>query len=165
VVLERWALGDAYEAYVGRWSRVVATEFVRWLDVAPDVRWLDVGCGTGALSATVLRDAAPAAVVAVDPSAGFLRTARAGIADPRVAFAAADARAVPLADGAVGAVVSGLVLNFVPDAARAVAELARVTAPGGTVAAYVWDYAEGMEFMRLFWDAAAELDPDTGPLD
>jgi SAM-dependent methyltransferase len=162
-VLERWAVGDAYEAYVGRWSRRVAAEFVPALDVAPGARWLDVGCGTGALASTALDAAEPAAVAGVDASTGFLRTAAAR--EGRAAFAAGDARALPLADAAVDVVVSGLVLNFVPDPARAVAELARVAAPGGVVAAYVWDYAEGMQFMRYFWDAAAELDPAAAELD
>jgi SAM-dependent methyltransferase len=162
-VLERWAVGDAYEAYVGRWSRRVAAEFVSWLDVAPGARWLDVGCGTGALAGTVVATAGPAAVLGLDSSTGFLRTAVAG--NPGVAFAAADARRLPLADGGLDAVISGLALNFVPGPERAAAEFARVVAPGGVVAAYVWDYAEGMEFMRLFWDAAAELDPAAAELD
>jgi SAM-dependent methyltransferase len=162
-MLERWAAGDAYEAYVGRWSRRVAAEFVAGLGVAPRARWLDVGCGTGALAGAVVAGAGPAAVLGLDPSTDFLRTAVAG--NPGVAFAAADARSLPLADGGVDAVVSGLALNFVPRPERAAAEFARVAAPGGVVAAYVWDYAEGMEFMRHFWDAAAELDPAAAELD
>jgi SAM-dependent methyltransferase len=161
----RWESGDAYEAYVGRWSRLVAAEFFAWLDVPPGKRWLDVGSGTGVLTATALAAADPAAIVGVDASTGFLRTARARVTDPRAAFSAGDARRLPLADGAFDAVVSGLVLNFVPDAPGAVAGLARVAAPGGTVAAYVWDYAEGMAFMRHFWDAATALDPAAAELD
>jgi SAM-dependent methyltransferase len=162
-MLERWAAGDAYEAYVGRWSRRVAAEFVARLGVAPGARWLDVGCGTGALAGAVVAGAGPAAVLGLDPSTDFLRAAVAG--NPGVAFAAADARSLPLADGGVDAVVSGLALNFVPGPDRAAAEFARVVAPGGVVAAYVWDYAEGMEFMRHFWDAAAELDGTARSLD
>ena len=99
----------------------------------------------------------------LDSSTGFLRTAVAG--NPGVAFAAADARSLPLADGSADAVVSGLALNFVPGPEGAAAEFARVAAPGGVVAAYVWDYAEGMELMRHFWDAAADLDPAAVELD
>jgi SAM-dependent methyltransferase len=159
VVSDIWSEGDAYEAYVGRWSRLVAGLFVGWVDLPPGRRWLDVGCGTGALTTAVLSGAEPAEVVGVDPSDGFLGTARASIADPRARFRTADARSLPFPDATFDAVVSGLALNFVPDPARAAAEAARVTAPGGVVAAYVWDYAEGMAMLRHFWDAATALDP------
>jgi SAM-dependent methyltransferase len=160
-----WSGGDAYEAYVGRWSRPVAAAFVRWLAIPAGRAWLDVGCGTGALTATVLAQAAPAAVVGVDPAEPFLATARARIPDPRATFQSGDARALPVPDATVDAVVSGLALNFVPDADRAVAEFVRVTRAGGTAAAYVWDYAGGMAMMRYFWDAAAALDPAAAELD
>jgi ubiquinone/menaquinone biosynthesis C-methylase UbiE len=133
--VEVWAAGDAYEPYIGRWSRPVAAELVAWLAPAAGGRWLDVGCGTGALGAAVLAGADPAALVGVDPSAGFLAHARARLDDRRARFVVADARRLPLADGRFDAVVSGLVLNFVPDPAAAVAEMARVARPGGRVAA------------------------------
>lgn len=138
---------------------------MRWLDVPAGRRWLDVGCGTGALTATVLAVADPAEVIGVDPSEAFLATANTRIADPRAHFRAGDARSLPLPDGQVDVVVSGLALNFVPDPPRAAAELARVTRPGGAAAAYVWDYAEGMAMMRHFWDAAVALDPAAAELD
>lgn len=150
---------------MGRWSRRVAVEFVTWLGVPPGRRWLDVGCGTGALSTAVLAGAEPAEVVGVDPSEGFLATARARIDDPRATFESADARSLPFPDDRFDAIVSGLVLNFVPDAPAAVAQWARVAAPGAVVAAYLWDYAEGMEFMRHFWDVAAQVDPASAELD
>jgi SAM-dependent methyltransferase len=162
---EVWAEGDAYESYVGRWSRRVAEVFLRWLDVPAGRCWLDAGCGTGALTAAVLAAADPARVVGVDTSAGFLASARARIAGPRCGFCLADARSLPLPDRRFGAAVSGLALNFVPDPGRAVAELTRVVTPGGVVAAYVWDYAEGMAMMRYFWDAATALDPAAAELD
>ncbi|WP_238598710.1 class I SAM-dependent methyltransferase [Saccharothrix sp. ALI-22-I] len=162
---EVWAVGAAYEAYVGRWSLPVADLFLRWLQVPARRRWLDVGCGTGALATTVLGAAEPAEVVGVDPSEGFLNTASARITDPRAAFHLGDARSLPLPDHRFDAVVSGLALNFVPDPARAVAEFARVAAPGGVVAAYVWDYAEGMAMTRYFWDVATDLDPAATDLD
>jgi len=165
VTQDVWASGEAYEAYVGRWSRAVAARFVGWLAVPVGRRWLDVGCGTGALTATVLSAAGPAEIVGVDPSTGFLATASARIDDPRAAFQPADARALPLPDDRFDAVVSGLVLNFVPEPARAVAEMRRVVRPGGTVAAYVWDYAGEMHLIRTFWDAAVELDPAAAALD
>lgn len=162
---EVWADGAAYEAYVGRWSRLVAAEFLAGLDQPPGLRWLDVGCGTGALTSTVLARTDPARVDGVDPSGGFVAHARTRVADPRVVFHVGDARALPLPAAAVDVVVSGLALNFVPDPARAVAEFARVLSPGGVAAAYVWDYADGMTMMRYFWDAAAAHHPAAAELD
>lgn len=156
---DRWSGGDAYERYVGRWSRKVAPIFVDWLAVEAGRRWLDVGCGTGALSATVLAQADPESVVGIDPSADFVSHARERVADPRASFAVGDAEAIPLPVASVHVVVAGLVLNFIPDPAAGLAEMIRVAAPGATVAAYVWDYAEGMELMRAFFDAAIALDP------
>jgi SAM-dependent methyltransferase len=162
---DTWASGIAYEPYVGRWSRLVAREFVDWLGVAPAGRWLDVGCGTGALSQTILEAGAPAQVKGVDSSAGFVGYARAHVQDQRARFEVGDAQALP--DGAAGydAAVSALVLNFLPQPERAVREMARVARPGGVVAAYVWDYAGEMQFMRHFWDAVVALDPEKLDLD
>lgn len=159
-----WADGAAYEAYVGRWSRLVARDFVRLLALPPGLRWLDVGCGTGALTAAVLAGADPAHVAGVHPAVGFLADARERVDDPRAAFGVGDARALPVGDAAVDVVVSGLALNFVPDPGRAVAEFARVLRSGGVAAAYVWDYAEGMAMMRHFWAAAEALDPAVAEL-
>jgi SAM-dependent methyltransferase len=153
-----WESGAAYETYVGRWSRMVAARFVTWLDVPPGRRWLDVGSGTGALTSAVAAASAPLTVTGVDPSLGFLTAARSLAATPAL-LCAGDATALPLAGGRFDAVVSGLALNFTGRPAVAVEEFARVAAPGGVVAAYVWDYAGGMAMMREFWTAAAELDP------
>ena len=158
-----WAVGQAYDGYVGRWSRAVAAEFVRWLDVDAGLRWLDVGCGTGALAEAIAAGAQPDAVVGVDPSQGFLEVAKAR--NPGLEFHVGDARALPVGENEFDVVVSGLALNFVPEPARAVAECARAAKEGGLVAAYVWDYAEGMEMMRHFWDVAVELDPAAAEFD
>jgi SAM-dependent methyltransferase len=160
-----WAVGEGYERYVGRWSRLVAREFLAWLAVPAGREWFDLGCGTGALSQTILLHASPARVTGVDPSEGFLSSARAQITDPRAEFRQGDALAIPARDGAFAATVSGLVLNFIKDQAKAVAEMRRVTQPGGTVAAYVWDYAGEMQLMRHFWNAAVALNPATRELD
>jgi SAM-dependent methyltransferase len=160
-----WGSGAAYEPYVGRWSRLLAREFLAWLGVPTGRRWLDVGCGTGALSQTILDCAAPSEVVGVDPSAGYIEYARAQLPDETVRFEVGDARALPYEGGEFDAAVSGLMLNFVPEPDRAAAEMGRVVRDGGTVAAYVWDYAGKMELMRHFWDAAVELNPDAIELD
>src|SRR4051794_30796476 len=157
-----WAGGDRYEAYVGRWSRPVARRFVGALPVPAGGRWLDVGCGTGALTETVLATAEPSAVLGIDPSPDFVAHAAAHVTDPRAAFREGSAQALPTDDAAFDAVVSGLVLNFVPDPAGALDELRRVTRPGGIVAAYVWDYADGMQLMRRVLGRPAGPPPGPG---
>jgi SAM-dependent methyltransferase len=152
-----WADADRYEAFIGRWSRLVAREFLGWLQLGPGLRWLDVGSGAGGLSATILERAAPASVEGVDPSAGFVEHASAAV--PGARFSVAGAENLPFEDSRFDAVVSGLVLNFVGDPAAGVAEMARVVRGGGIVAAYVWDYAEGMQLLRRFFDAASAVDP------
>jgi SAM-dependent methyltransferase len=164
---EGWAIGELYEPFVGRWSRRVAERFVAWLPAAAGGRWLDVGCGTGALTDAVLAAADPRCVLAIDRSPGFVRHLRGRLVDGRVAVAVAvaDGGALPARDGSVDAVVSGLALNFLADPAGAVTAMARACRPGGVVAAYVWDYAAGMQPLRLFWDAAVALDPAAAELD
>jgi SAM-dependent methyltransferase len=162
---ENWSAGDLYEPYVGRWSRLVARAFVEWLDVKRGADWLDVGCGTGALTQTILERADPRSVVGIDASREYVDYAAAHTPDDRAKFTVADAQDLTLEPSSVDASVSGLCLNFVPEPARAVAEMCRVTRPGGRVAAYVWDYAEGVQFIRHFWDAAIALDPQAAKLD
>lgn len=154
---DNWKSGDAYEAYVGRWSREVGREFLSWLNAPAGGRWLDVGCGTGELSRAIAAKCSPHSVTGVDPSEGFLEYARNQPGD--IDYRAGDAQALPFEDESFDATVSGLVLNFVSDPGKGALEMVRVTQPGGVVAAYVWDYAGEMQFMRYFWDAAVELDP------
>lgn len=163
-VADPWLIGGPYERYMGRWSRQLAPRFLSWLNVPAGRRWLDVGCGTGALCEAILDHCSPSAVAGVEPSEGFLQTAKERLGT-RATFHSGGAAALPLADGSVDVVVSGLVLNFVPDPRAALVEMARVTAHGGTIGAYVWDYAAGMELIRIFWDAAIELDPAASGLD
>ena len=153
---DRWQRGDAYERYMGRWSRQLAPRFLQGLGVPSARRWLDVGCGTGALARAILDQCAPSTVIGVDPSAGFLDAARERL-PPQVVLHQAAADGLPLADAAVDATVSALVLNFVPDAPAALREMVRVTVHGGLLAACVWDYAQKMDLIRLYWDAAAQL--------
>jgi len=165
---DHWANGKSYERYIGRWSRFVAKEFVTWLDAPTGGQWLDVGCGTGVLSQTVLQLAEPARVKGVDRSEGFLSLAREQVRDDRVQFEIGDAQTLTDDSGIFDAVVSGLMLNFIPQPDRAFAEMRRVTRTSGLVAVYVWDYANGMQLIRHFFDAAVALDPsaaehDEGP--
>lgn len=160
-----WASGAAYEPYVGRWSRLVAREFVAWLAMPPDIRWLDVGCGTGALTQTILAMASPRSVHGIDPSEGFVAYTRANTSAAQATFAVGDAQSLQLDSSSYEVVVSGLVLNFIPDKETALAEMVRVTRPGGMVALYVWDYAGEMQLMRHFWDMVVSLNPAALELD
>ena len=157
--MTQWSAGEKYEPYVGRWSRLVAAEFVAWLDPPAGSSWLDVGCGTGALSETVLRMKPPSRLLGVDSSSAYVEHAREHVADDLAEFAVSDAVALDVPDETFDAVVAGLVLNFVPEPLRAVLEMRRVARAGGVVAAYVWDYPGEMWMMRHFWDVATALDP------
>jgi len=163
-VRDHWTTGGPYEGYIGRWSRPVARAFLAWLDMPPGLRWLDVGCGTGALTDAILKTCRPARMIGVEPSEGFLAEARAHIGD-KAAFHVGNATALPVKDASWDVVVSGLVLNFVPEPAAGLAEMKRSAAEGGTIAAYVWDYAQRMEMLRHFWDVAVELNPAAQSLD
>jgi SAM-dependent methyltransferase len=157
---DRWSSGNDYEAFMGRWSRLVAPEFLRGLGVPGEARWLEVGCGTGELSRQILDLTHPARLVAVDPSDGFIDYARAHVLDERVRFEVGTATDLPAGEGPYGAIAMGLVLNFIPDRVPALAALRSALEPGGILAAYVWDYAGEMWFLRHFWDAAHDLDAD-----
>jgi SAM-dependent methyltransferase len=162
---DKWTDGSAYESYIGRWSRPVARGFIGWLDLPPKQRWLDVGCGTGALLQTIISLADPGAINGIDPAPEYLALARKNVTDPRAEFSVGAAQATPEPTSSFDAAVSGLVLNFVPEPVDAVREMARVVRPGGCVAVYVWDYAGKMELMRYFWDAAVAIDPEADTLD
>ncbi len=162
---DTWDDGSGYESYVGRWSRRVAREFLQWLAVPSGSAWLDFGCGTGALSQAVLAVGSPRLVIGCDRSARYVDFARRRTADERATFVVAELPDLPrLADG-FDAVVSGLVLNFLASPAEGVAALRASARRGGVVAAYVWDYAEGMQPLRVFWDSAIALDTDARGLD
>jgi len=162
---EVWASGDSYEPYVGRWSRLVAKEFIRWLALPENSRWLDVGCGTGALTQTILEMANPKQLKGIDRSEDYVEFAHSRVNDPRAEFEVGNAQTLSFESETFDAVVSGLVLNFVPQPDQMIAEMARVVHNGGMVALYVWDYAGKMQMMRHFWNAVAALDPAARDLD
>jgi SAM-dependent methyltransferase len=153
------APAQGYERLIGRLSRAVARQFLDWLDPLPGQAWLDVGCGTGALAAAIADHARPARVVGIDPDPAAIAEAERSLRRGRCQFHVAAAERLPADGEDFDLSVSGLVLNLVPDPARMLTEMQRVTKPGGTVAAYVWDFADRMQVLRHFWDTAVELDP------
>ena len=162
---DNWAASDAYEAFMGRWSRLLADKFLDWLDFKPGHAWLDVGCGTGALVSAVCRLADPSLVVACDPSESFIKYAKEKITDPRAKFMVAGINDLPGSPGGFDCVVSGLVLNFLPEPGKSVKDMRDCMRRKGTLAAYVWDYAGRMEYLRFFWDEAVGMDPSARELD
>lgn len=161
--VDAWEAAEQYEQYMGRWSRQAGRAFLRWLALPAGGRWLELGCGTGALTSTILAAASPRSLLALDASHTFLGHARQAV--DSAAYVAATAEALPLAGGLFDAALSGLALNFFPEPEAALRELRRVVRRGGTIAGYVWDYAGGMGMLRAFWDAAVELDPAARELD
>jgi len=133
-----------YERFMGRWSRAVGDIFLAWLAPPKSARWLDVGCGTGAFTELVLDNCSPARIVAVDPAAAQIEHAQRQPIAQRAEFRVADALALPLPDDGFDIVSSALVINFIPDREKALAEMRRVARPGGTVTGYVWDFTNGL---------------------
>jgi ubiquinone/menaquinone biosynthesis C-methylase UbiE len=162
---DAWQNGNSYERFMGRWSCLIAREFLAWLAVAPGGRWLDVGCGTGSLTKQILATNQPKSVISVDASPEFVEFARQSVPDPVAQFRVGLAQSLELEANQFDAVVSGLVLNFVPEPKTAVTEMLRVIKPGGTIGIFLWDYTEGMEMLRYFWDAAVVLDKNAEALD
>lgn len=153
-----WTSGDAYERWVGRWSRLIARQYIPWLQIPKGASWLDVGCGTGIVTEAILHDAGPVRVVGVDRSDDYISEAGRHFGGEGVVFDVGDAQALPSEARTFDVFVSGLLLNFLPDPQVAVREMVRVARPGGTVSAYVWDYLDGMEIIRVFWEVAAHDD-------
>jgi SAM-dependent methyltransferase len=149
---------EAYGWRVGRWSRQVGRSFIKWLGRPSGLRWLEIGCGTGALSAAILETARPSALVGIDPSDNDIGLARKKLRGTRAEFHQANAEALPFSAGAFDVVASGLVLNFLSDADLAMREMQRVAVPGGCIAGYVWDFGGEMQVVRRFWDAAIAVD-------
>ena len=154
-----FSLGEAYDVFMGRWSSELASHLVQFAGVIDGDDVLDVGSGTGSLAAAVSTVAPSSRIVGIDRSEPYVAVARARHHSHRMRFAVGDAQRLPFDDANFDRTLSLLILNFVPDPEKALTEMIRVTRPGGTVAAAVWDYAEGMEMLRVFWDEAVALDP------
>jgi SAM-dependent methyltransferase len=149
---------DAYERFMGRWSRQLAPALVEYSEVKDGGAVLDVGSGTGALAFAVRDTTTTTRVLGIDLSPEYVTYAASNNTDPRVRFEVGDAQALHQPEGSFDRAISLLVLNFVPDPKRAVAEMIRATRPGGIVSSAVWDYGAGMEMLRVFWDEAIALD-------
>ena len=157
VNMDKWTSGADYDQWMGRWSRLVAHEFLSWLNLPSNLRWLDVCCGSGVLTEAIVDRFAPVRVAGVDVSPQQIEFARANRARPAVSFETGDAMALSFPEGSFEVAVCGLGMNYVPEPERALREMRRVTG-NGVIAVYVWDYADGARFLREFWDAAAAVD-------
>jgi SAM-dependent methyltransferase len=164
-ITDRWTSGSDYDQWMGRWSRLLAREFLKWLNLPAGLRWIDVCCGSGVITEAIVESNAPASVAGVDVSPEQIDFARQQRARPNVTFETADAMALPFPDATFDVAVCGLGLNYIPDPSRGLEEFCRVLRPGGTVAVYLWDYAQGARFLREFWDAATAIDPEAASLD
>lgn len=162
---DSWQSAMAYEKFMGRWSTLVAQKFLSWLAIAPARSWLDVGCGTGSLTRLILERYQPKEIISIDASSDFISHAQRSITDPVAHFKVGLAQSLEMASQSMDAVVSGLVLNFVPQPEVAISEMLRVTKPGGKIGIFLWDYAEGMQMLRYFWEAATELDLNANKFD
>ncbi len=165
MTLDRWTSGADYDRWMGRWSRLLAHEFLKWLNVSPGLRWIDLCCGSGVLSEAIVEGCAPAIVVGTDASPQQIEFARRQRASENVTFEIADAMSLPFADATFDIAVCGLGLNYLPDPSRALQKFQRLVRPGGTVAVYVWDYERGARFVREFWDAAIAIDSHAAEFD
>ena len=155
---DSWSNGNRYERFMGRWSVLVAQKFLEWLNIPPGCIWLDVGCGTGSLTKLILETNQPKDIISIDSSKEFITYAQQSITNPKVSFRVGLAQSLELESNSIDVIVSGLMLNFVPQPEMAITEMIRVAIPGATIGIFVWDYAEGMEMLRYYWDAAVELD-------
>jgi len=162
---DRWQDAAAYDLFMGRWSRALARELLAWLDVPGGSTWLEIGCGTGSLTRAICELTEPSAVVACDAAPDYVSHCREQLRFEPLTVVAVPPSGYPARAGGFDAVVSSLVLNFLPSPVDALVGMREACAPGGRVAACVWDYAEGMEFLRRFWDAAAALDAAAAALD
>jgi ubiquinone/menaquinone biosynthesis C-methylase UbiE len=162
---ESWSSGNLYHAYMGRWSELIAQEFLVWLNPDDGLKWLDVGCGTGALTRTIVNHTPVKSIVELDPSQDFLDEARQSIDASNVQFKQGSGTDLKFEDSQFDRAVSALALNFMPNPQQAVTEMARVTKSNGVVALYVWDYAGKMEWLKYFWDVAVSLDADANAYD
>ena len=162
--IDDWSRGEDDEALMGRWSRLVARDFLAWLDVGPDRQWLDIATGTGALAGAIAAHARPREVLGIDAAASRIATAARRVTDPRVRFDVVDANELAF-DREFDVVVSGLALTFLDPVEPMVGAMREAVRPGDVVAAYIWDHAGHMDLLHHFWGAATDVDPDAAERD
>jgi SAM-dependent methyltransferase len=158
--MDKWTSGAAYDLWMGRWSQLLAHDFLNWLAPSSNLRWLDVCCGSGVLTEAIVQRFAPARVAGIDASPHQIEFALSHRASPAASFETGNAMALPFSDASFDIAVCGLGLNFVPQPELALQEMCRVTVPDAIIAVYVWDYDQGAQFLRKFWDVAAATDPE-----
>jgi SAM-dependent methyltransferase len=164
-ILDRWDEGSTYEGFMGRWSRQLAPRFASWLQVPAGAHWLDIGCGTGAMTDAICRHARPASVLGCDPAEPLIRYARRHTLHRQASFAVAGSGSLPSRAGGYASITCLLALNFFPNPIAGLEEMRALAASGGAVSACVWDYSGRMEFLRCFWDEAVALDSTARELD
>ena len=160
-----FSVGKAYASFMGRWSRLLAPQYIAFAGARNGERIVDVGTGTGSLASALAAAMPSCDIVGIDPSEAFISFAKSNAGSDRVRFEVGDAQALRHKDASFDQAMSLLVMNFVPDHEKALAEMRRVTRPAGTVSACVWDYNAGMQMLRFFWDEAVALDPAMEPKD
>ena len=161
---DSWNEGDPYEYFMGRWSKLVAREFLAWLKVPENLTWLDIGCGTGVLGEAIFTYSKPKQLFSIDPSEGFLARAKARL-NGKGEFMLGHVSELPFENDVFNIVVSGLALNFFEDISSSLAEMKRVSKSNGLISAYVWDYSGRIDLLRYFWDTVISIDPQSHHLD
>lgn len=164
-IADRWTSGADYDQWMGRWSRLLAQEFLNWLACPARLRWIDICCGSGIVSEAISVQSDPVSVTGIDASTEQIAFARQHRARANVTFQTADALDLPFNASSFDVAVCGLGLNYLPNTKKGLEEFCRVIRPGGIVAVYVWDYEEGARFLREFWDAAAAVDREAAVCD
>lgn len=163
--MESWSSGNLYNAYMGKWSEQIAKQFIKWLQPSDNALWLDVGCGTGALTKTIVHQASPELIYGLDPSADFISEAKTFVQSPQVNFLVGSGTDIAFNNNHFDYAVSALALNFMPNPQTAIQEISRVTKENGIIALYVWDYIDKMEWLRYFWSSAVALDKSASQYD
>jgi ubiquinone/menaquinone biosynthesis C-methylase UbiE len=154
----RFADGEGYERFMGQWSRAAGRFFLDWLSLPSGLKWLDVGCGTGAFTEIIKESSGASEIRAIDPATAQISYAQSRKGAEGIQFQVADARSMPFEDERFGVAASALVLNFISDREKAVSEMRRVVRRGGTAAAYVWDFANRRGTSQHLHSAVMELE-------